>query len=83
MSFNTKILRGYLWLLIVKKSYSYRPGTAAVHEIRHYQKSTAIDFPNSIWCEKLLKMSKTDLFFHSAAIGALQGAGEACLAGLF
>ncbi|XP_006210305.1 histone H3.3A-like [Vicugna pacos] len=70
----------------MKKPHHYRPGTVALHEIRHYQKSTELlirklPFQRLVW--EIAQDLKTDLRFQSAAIGALQEASEAYLVGLF
>uniref|UniRef100_A0A7N5JXN1 Histone H2A/H2B/H3 domain-containing protein n=1 Tax=Ailuropoda melanoleuca TaxID=9646 RepID=A0A7N5JXN1_AILME len=55
----------------VKKPHCYRPGTVALSEIRRYQKSTE-GVPGWLSQLKIAQDFKTDLCFHSAAIGALQ-----------
>ncbi|XP_036160072.1 histone H3.3-like [Myotis myotis] len=70
----------------VKKPHSYRPGTLALREIRRYQKSTELlirKLPFQHLVREIAQDFKTDLCFQSAAIGALQEAGEAYLVGLF
>ncbi|XP_021072801.1 histone H3.3-like [Mus pahari] len=70
----------------VKKPHHYRPGTVALREIRHYQKSTELlirKLPFQRLVREIAQDFKTDLHFQSAAIGALQEASEACLVGLF
>ncbi|XP_035296326.1 histone H3.3A-like [Cricetulus griseus] len=69
----------------VKKPHHYRPGTVALHEIRHYQKSTELlirkhSTPPSFLQHLVQEIAwdfKTDLRFQSAAIGALQEASGA------
>ncbi|XP_076429376.1 histone H3.3A-like [Peromyscus maniculatus bairdii] len=67
----------------VKKPHRYRPGTVALREIRHYQKSTELlirKLPFQRLVREIAQDFKTDLRFQSAAIGALQEASEAYLA---
>ncbi|XP_005361481.1 histone H3.3-like [Microtus ochrogaster] len=67
----------------VKKPHRYRPGTVALREIRRYQKSTELlirKLPFQRLVREIAQDFKTDLRFHTAAIGALQ---EAYLVGLF
>ena len=70
----------------VMKPYRYRPGTAALKEIRKYQKSTEL-FIKKLPFQRLVKEIsldyRKDLRFQSAAIHALQEAAEAYLVGLF
>ena len=61
------------------------PGTVVLRETRHYQKSTELlihrlSFQSLVW--EIAQHFKTDLHFQSAALGALQEAGEAYLVGL-
>ena len=70
----------------MKKPHLYRPGTAALREIRRYQKSTELlirklPFQHLVW--EIAQDFKTDRRFQSAVIGALQKANEAYLVGLF
>ncbi|XP_053450487.1 uncharacterized protein LOC128587966 [Nycticebus coucang] len=70
----------------VKKPHRCRPGTAALREIRRYQKSTELlirKLPFQTLVREIAQDFKTDLRFQSAAIGALQEASEAHLVGLF
>ena len=70
----------------VKKPQRYRPGTVALREIRRYQKSTELligKLPFQRLVREIAQDFRTDLRFHSAAIGALQEASEAYLVGLF
>ncbi|KAH7703377.1 H3 histone [Aphelenchoides avenae] len=70
----------------VKKKPRYRPGLAALREIRRYQKSTELLIPKlpfqRVVREIALDMNK-DLRFQSAAIEALHEASEAHLTGIF
>ena len=70
----------------VKKTHCHRPGTVALCEIRHYLESTQLlirKLPFQRLVREIAQDFKTDLRFHSAAIGALQEASEAYLVGLF
>lgn len=70
----------------IKKPHRYRPGTVALREIRRYQKSTELlirKLPFQRLVREIAQETKTDLRFQSAAIAALQEAGEAYLVGLF
>ncbi|CAD7689928.1 unnamed protein product [Nyctereutes procyonoides] len=70
----------------VKKPHRYRPGTVALREIRRHQKSTELlirKLPFQRLVREIAQDFKTDLRFQSAAVGALQEASEAYLAGLF
>uniref|UniRef100_A0A1A9WJ48 Core Histone H2A/H2B/H3 domain-containing protein n=1 Tax=Glossina brevipalpis TaxID=37001 RepID=A0A1A9WJ48_9MUSC len=70
----------------VKKPHRYHPGTAALNEIRRYQKSTEFLIHNLSFqrlVREIAQNFKTDLRFQSAAIGALQEASESYLVGLF
>jgi histone H3 len=70
----------------VKKPHRYRPGTVALSEIRHYQKSTELlisKLPFQRLVREIAQDFKTDLRFQNAVIGALQEASEAYLVGLF
>ncbi|XP_036992066.2 histone H3.3C-like [Artibeus jamaicensis] len=70
----------------VKKPLRYRPGTVALHEVRHYQKSTEIlicKLPFQCLVREIAQDFKADLHFQSAATGASQEASEAYLIGLF
>ena len=70
----------------VKKPHRYRPGTVALREIRHYQKSTELlicKLPFQRLVREIAQDFKTDLRFQSAATGALQEASEAHLVDLF
>ena len=70
---------------VKKKPHRYRPGTVALREIRHYQKSTEflihkLAFQHLV--REIAQDFKPDLCFQSAAIG-LQEARAAYLVGLF
>ncbi|XP_018874475.2 histone H3.3A-like [Gorilla gorilla gorilla] len=55
----------------VKKPHRYRPGTVALREIRHYQKSTELlirKLPFQRLVREIAQDFKTDLHFQSAAI---------------
>ena len=68
----------------VKKPHRYRPGTVALREIRHYQKSTELlirKLPFQRLVREIAQDFKTDLRFQSSAIMALQEASEAYLVG--
>nr|XP_054327025.1 histone H3.3A-like [Pongo pygmaeus] len=55
----------------VKKPHRYRPGTVALREIRHYQKSTELlirKLPFQRLVREIAQDFKTDLRFQSAAI---------------
>ncbi|XP_006010234.1 histone H3.3A [Latimeria chalumnae] len=70
----------------VKKPRRYRPGEAALREIRRYHKSTELlirKLPFQRLVREIAQDFKTDLRFQSAAIGVLQEASEAYLVGLF
>ena len=59
----------------VKKPHRFRPGTVALREIRRYQKSTELlirKLPFQRLVREIAQDFKTDLWFQSAAIGALQ-----------
>ena len=68
------------------KTFKYRPGTAALKEIRHYQKRTALlirKLPFQRLVREIAQDFKTDLRFQGSAMTALQEAAEAYLVGLF
>lgn len=70
----------------VKKPRRYRPGKAALREIRKYQKSTDLlikKLPFQRLIRGIASAFKADLRFQSTAIMALQEAAEAYLIGLF
>ena len=64
----------------------YRAGSAALKEIRRFQKSTELlihKFPFQRLVREISQQLKPDLRFQSPAIMALQEASEAYLVGLF
>ena len=68
------------------KPHRYRAGTAALKDIRHFQKSTALlirKLPFQRLVREIAHDFKTDLWFQSAAILCIQEAAEAYLVGLF
>ena len=68
------------------KPHRYRAGTAALRDIRHFQKSTALlirKLPFQRLVREIAQDFKTDLRFQSVAILCLQEAVEAYLVGLF
>jgi histone H3 len=70
----------------VKKPHRYRPGTVALREIRKYQKSTELLIRKQPFMRLVREIAqdfKSDLRLQSAALLALQEAGEAYLVGLF
>ncbi|KAK3508273.1 hypothetical protein QTP70_018319, partial [Hemibagrus guttatus] len=70
----------------MKKPHCYRPGTVALREICHYQKSTELlirKLPFQRLVREIAQDFKTDLRFQSSAVMALQEASEAYLVGLF
>lgn len=69
-----------------KKSHRYRPGTVALREIRHYQKSTELlirKLPFERLVREIAQNLRGDLRFQGAAILALQEAAESYLVSLF
>ena len=70
----------------VKKPYRYRGGSAALKEIRRYQKSSELlirKFPFQRLVREIAQQLRTDLRFQSSAIMALQESCETYLVGLF
>ena len=68
------------------KPHRYRAGTAALKDIRHFQKSTALlirKLPFQRLVREVAHDFKTDLWFQSAAILCIQEAAEAYLVRLF
>ena len=68
------------------RAKKFRPGTTALKEIRHFQKSTALlirRLPFQRLVREIAQDIKTDLRFQQAAIKVLQEAAEAYLVGLF
>ena len=70
----------------IKRPHRYRPGTVALHEIHHYQKSTELlirRLPFQRLVREVAQDFKTDLCFAAQTMVALQEATEAYLVGLF
>jgi len=70
----------------VKKPHRYRPGTVALREIRHYQRSTDLfirKLPFQRLVREIAQGLKSDLRFQTTAFYALQEAAEAYMVGLF
>ena len=72
----------------VKKPHHYRPGTVALREIRHFQKSTELLIRKAPFQRVVRKIAQTmfknkDLRFQSLAVLALQEASEAYMIGMF
>ncbi|KAJ7698198.1 putative H3 histone family 3B variant 1 [Mycena olivaceomarginata] len=70
----------------VKKSHRFRPGTAALREVRKYQKSTELlirRLPFQRLVREIAGDFKTDMRFQSTALAALQEAAEEYLNSLF
>ena len=68
------------------KPHRYRAGTAALKDIHHFQKSTALlirKLPFQRLVREIAQDFKTDLRFQSAVILCLQEAAEAYLVALF
>ena len=68
------------------RAKKFRPGIAALKEIRHFQKGTSLlirKLPFQRLVREIARDFKTDLRFQQAAIEALQEASEAYLVGLF
>ena len=68
------------------KPHRYRAGTAALKDIRHFQKTTTLPIrrlPVQRLVREIAQDFKTDLRFQSAALLCLQEAAEAYLVGLF
>ena len=68
------------------KHHRYRAGTAALKDIRHFQKTTALlirKLPFKRLVRETTQDYKTDLRFQSAVILCLQEAAEAYLVRLF
>ena len=68
------------------KPHRYQAGTAALCDIRHFQKNTALlirKLPFQRLVREITQDFKTDLQFQSVAILCLQEAAEAYLVGLF
>jgi len=70
----------------VKKPRRYKPGTVALRQIRRYQRSTELlirKLPFQRLVREVAQDFKSDLWFQSSAISALQEAAEAYLVSLF
>lgn len=70
----------------IKRPHRFRPGTVALRQIRHYQKSTELlirKLPFQRLVREIAESYLVDLRFQSAAILCLQEACEAYLVGLF
>ncbi|KAF8164883.1 histone H3 [Crassisporium funariophilum] len=68
------------------KKHRFRPGTAALRDIRRFQKSTQLlirKLPFQRLVREIAQDYKTDLRFRGPAVLALQEAAEAYLVGLF
>ena len=68
------------------RAKKFRPGIAALKEIRHFQKGTALlirKLPFQRLVREIAGDFKTDLRFQQAAVEALQEAAEVYLVGLF
>ena len=64
----------------------FRPGTQALKDIRHFQKSTALlirRLPFQRLVREIAEDFKTELRFQAAAMSCLQEASEAYLVGIF
>ncbi|ESQ41230.1 hypothetical protein EUTSA_v10015270mg [Eutrema salsugineum] len=71
---------------IAKRPYRYRPGTAALSEIRKYQTSTETvikKLPFQRLVKEIARNLNADIRFQSTAVAAIQEAAEAFLVGLF
>lgn len=69
-----------------KKPHRWRPGTAALREIRRYQKSTELllrKLPFQRLVREIAQAFKADLRMNSNALAALQEAAEAYLVSIF
>ncbi|THU79106.1 histone 3, partial [Dendrothele bispora CBS 962.96] len=69
-----------------KKRHRFRPGTAALREIRRYQKSTELlirKLPFQRLVREIAEDVRADLRFQSSALLALQEAAESHLVSLF
>ncbi len=70
----------------LKRTYCHSPNTAALREIRAYEKSTELTISKFLFqrlVRELTEDFKTHLRFQSSAVIALQEAAEAYLVGLF
>jgi len=71
---------------MVKKTHRFRPGTVALREIRHYQKTTEMlirKLPFQRLVREIAQNFKVNVRFQSTALQALQEAAELYLIGLF
>jgi histone H3 len=69
----------------MKKPHRYRPGTVALREIRHYQKSTVLllrRLPFQRIVRELCQDFMSDLRISASALLAMQEATEAYLVGI-
>ena len=70
----------------IKKPHRFRPGTVALHEISHYQKSSELlitRLPFQRLVQEIAQDFKTNLQFAVQTMAALQETAEAYLVGLF
>jgi histone H3 len=70
----------------VKKPRQYRPGTVALREICHFQKTTELligKAPFQRIVRKIAQKIKKEVRFQSTAVLALQEASEAYMVGMF
>ena len=70
----------------IKRPHRYRPGTVALREIHHYQKSANLlirRLPFQRLVREIAQDFKTDLRFAVQTMAALQEAAEVYLVGLF
>ena len=70
----------------IKKPHRYRPGTVALREIRHYQKSTELllrKLPFRRLVQEILQGYGFNKRLQSSAVEALQVASEDYVVGLF
>ena len=82
----TTIVHAYRTRRQTRKAHRYRPGKAALREIRKYQKSTELLIRKTAFQRFVRELSSdfmTDRRFQSSAMYALQEAEEAYLVGLF
>ena len=69
-----------------KRKHRYRPGTLALHEIRHYQKKTNLLIKRTPFARLVREIAqdfRQELRFQNSAISTLQEAVKAYLVGLF
>lgn len=70
----------------IHRPHRFRPGTRALREIRHYQRSTELLIRKLAFQRLVREITqdfKTDMRWQSTALAALQEASEAYLTGLF